>query len=157
MPGSREAGLQFRSWKNLGGTGGSSGSHHLCVPPPWAGATSRGSSAGLLWAWGPDQHCLHSAPSCPSALKAVAGAVQGHRFLVGKCGGQMGKEAKWGGVAPMEGWASVVLKEVQEIIVIFDRQVGWGSRYERCLSGFMSSGRRFSKGSRTLEAPCSLT
>ena len=76
---------------------------------------------GLLWAWGPDQHCLHSAPFCPSALKAVAEVVQGHRFPVGKCGGQMGKEAKWGGVAPMEGCASVVLKGIQEIIIIFDR------------------------------------
>lgn len=45
-PGSREAGLQFRNWKNLGGTGGSSGSHRQCVPPPQASALSRGSSLG---------------------------------------------------------------------------------------------------------------
>lgn len=37
--------------------------------------------------------------------------------------GQMGKEAAWGGVAPTEGWASVVLKERQEVIITIARQV----------------------------------
>lgn len=45
-PGSREAGLQFRNWKDLGGTGGSSGSRHQRAPPLWAAAPSRGSSSG---------------------------------------------------------------------------------------------------------------
>lgn len=36
----------------------------------------------------------------------------------------MGKEAEWGGVAPMQGWASVVLKERQEVIITIARQVG---------------------------------
>lgn len=36
----------------------------------------------------------------------------------------MGKEAAWGGVAPTEGWASVVLKERQEVIITIARQVG---------------------------------
>lgn len=40
------------------------------------------------------------------------------------CVGQTGKEAEWGGMAPVEGWASVVLKERQEVIVTIARQVG---------------------------------
>lgn len=39
------------------------------------------------------------------------------------CVGQTGKEAEWGGMAPVEGWASVVLKERQEVIVTIARQV----------------------------------
>lgn len=38
--------------------------------------------------------------------------------------GQTGKEVVWGGVAPSEGRASVVLKERQEVIVTIARQVG---------------------------------
>ena len=79
---------------------------------------------GLLWAWAPDPHRLHSAPSCPLALKAAEGAVRGLGLPAGKCVGQTGKEAEWGGVAPMQGWASVVLKERQEVIVTIARQVG---------------------------------
>ena len=83
-----------------------------------------GHPQGLLWAWAADLHRLHSAPSCPWALKAAAGAVPGLGLPAGKCGGRMGKEAEWGGVAPMQGWASVVLKERQEVIVTIARQVG---------------------------------
>lgn len=56
---------------------------------------------GLLWAWAPDPHRLHSAPSCLSALQAAEGAVRGLGLPAGKCGGRAGKEAEWGGVAPM--------------------------------------------------------
>lgn len=93
---------------------------------PFPGLLPRleGHLQGLLWAWAPDPHCLHSAPSCPLALKAAEGAVRGLGLPAGKCGGQAGKEAEWGGVAPMQGWASVVLKERQEVIITIARQVG---------------------------------
>lgn len=83
-PGSREAGLQFRNWKNLGGTGGSFGiSTHRgtgClrqrVPSRRAGSPPRGSSSGPALGRGtrPTQPSQCTLPPLHSE-KAAAGAV----------------------------------------------------------------------------------
>lgn len=81
-PRSREAGLQFRNWKNLGATGHlesshteGSASHCQCVPSP-AGFPWRGSSSGPVLGMGsrPTQPSECTLPPLCSE-KAAAGAV----------------------------------------------------------------------------------
>lgn len=155
-PGSREAGLQFRNWKNLGGHWESA--HRgtgklLSVCPHWRLPSQR-SSSGLLWASAPDPSGLHSAPSHPSALRRP---TQGWSEDTGSqwesvCGADR-EGAEWGGMAPAEGELQLFSKRDRRSSLLLLGRSG-GSRYERSSSGFVSSGRRSSEGSGMSDAPC---
>lgn len=62
-----------------------------------------GHPQGLLWAWAPDPHHLHSAPSCPSALKAEAGAGSRARAPSGEVWGADGEGGRVGRGGPDAG------------------------------------------------------
>lgn len=60
------------------GAGGSSGSHHQRVPPPWLAPRLEGHLRGLLWAWAPNPRRVRSAPSLPLRSEmAAAGWSEG--------------------------------------------------------------------------------
>lgn len=107
-PGSGEAGLQFRNWKNLGALEGRSEAAVSMCPRP--GPAPRleghlhleGHLRGLLWPWAPDPRRLHSAPSRPSTLRRRRSEGTGSQ-REGVCGadgkgGRVGRGGPVGGV-----------------------------------------------------------
>lgn len=90
-PGSREAGLQFCNWKNLGATEGWFGISTegpgtiISVCPHRLALHHEGHLRGLLWAWAPDPHSLQCTLPPLCSEKAAAGAVRGHGLPAGKC------------------------------------------------------------------------
>lgn len=85
----------------------------------------KGLLQGLLWAWAPNPHSLHSAPSRPLALRRPQkGRSEGTGSQRESVCGTDREGGRVGGMAPTEGWASVVLKEREEVIVTIAWQVG---------------------------------
>lgn len=151
-PRSREAGLQFRNWKNLGATGHlesahteGPASHRQCVPSHRLAPHREGHLRGLFWAWAPDPHSLQSAPSRPSALRRLQ---QGRSEDMGSqqesLWGTDREGAEWGGMAPTEGGLQLFSKRDRRSSLLLLGRSG-GSRYERSSSGFVSSGRSWKK------------
>lgn len=96
------------------------GSHRRVCASQWAGSRGEGHLQGMLWAWVAAPHSLHSAPSRPLRSRgSLSTGLPGGQCVWDRQGRrQSGRGGPDGG-----GWASVVLKERQEVIITIARQV----------------------------------